>query len=59
MADTLIATRDDEKLFCEGTAITRDNVKVWYGYILTAEGGRIPVPNIEVLLGHGYWDEIV
>jgi hypothetical protein len=59
MADTLIATRDNDKLYCEGTATRQDGVTVWYGYIIDENGGKIPVPNIEVLLGHGYWDEIV
>ena len=58
MPDTLIATRDSDRLFCVGNRTTTEGVKIWFGYILTEGGGRIDVPNIEVLLQHGYWDEL-
>lgn len=59
MADVLVATRDQDRLFCSGSRLTVDEgVRVWFGYILTEGGGRIDVPNIEVLLQHGYWEEL-
>lgn len=59
MADTLIATRDGDRLFATGSQTNSDGVKIFFGYIMTENGGRIEVPNVDVLIGHGYWQEIV
>lgn len=59
MADTLIATRDGDRLFSLGSHVNADGVLIFHGYMLTENGGRIEVPNIDVLIGHGYWDELV
>jgi hypothetical protein len=60
MKPNLIATRDGgDRLFCSGSHVNDAGMTVYHGYIAQEGGGRIEVPNIDVLLAHGYWDEIV
>lgn len=58
MARRIIARRDDDVLFCEGSHLV-DGAQVFYGFIKTGDQRTIPVPNIEVLLMHGFWEEEV
>lgn len=55
----LIATRGNDRLYCTASRVTAEDQRIWEGYILTEDDAKIDVPNIEVLLQHGYWDEIV
>lgn len=59
MADTLIATRDTDQLFVTGKHTNDDGVTIFHGYILSEDGGQIEVANVDVLISHGYWQEIV
>lgn len=53
-----IATRvGGDRLYWDGSRV-EGSVDVGYGHIVTADGARIEVPNIESLLAHGYWDEV-
>jgi len=59
MADTLIATREGDRLFCTGSRVNEFGDKIFFGYIKTEDGGRLDVENVDVLIAHGYWTEIV
>jgi hypothetical protein len=56
---TLLATRDGDKLFGVGNHTNEAGVVIYHGYIEYEDGTRTEVPNIDVLLGHGYWEEII
>lgn len=59
MPATLIATRDTDRLYSSGFHLNEVGDKTFHGYILSENGNQIRVPNIDVLLAHGYWNEIV
>jgi len=59
MADTLIATRDGDRLFCTGFHLNQYGEKIFHGYIKSEDGARLDVQNIDVLISHGYWTEII
>ena len=59
MPATLIATRDTDRLYSVGSYVDEIGDKTFHGYIQAEDGSQIRVPNIEVLLAHGYWNEIV
>ncbi len=59
MADTLIATREGDRLFCTGFRLNEFGDQIFFGYIKSEDGGRLDVENVDVLISHGYWTEIV
>lgn len=56
---TLIATRYGDKLFVTSRTVRDDGTEIFGGVLELQDGGSITVPNVDVLLARGYWDEIV
>lgn len=59
MADTLIATRDGDRLFATKSHKDEFGDLVFEGYVLLEDGTRLETTNVELILQRGYWTEIV
>lgn len=59
MADTLIATRDGDRLFATKRRKDEFGDDVWAGYVQLEDGTRFDTDNVELVLQKGYWLEIV
>ena len=55
---THIANLDNDKLFFTHYTTVENGLQIPSGYIQTADGATIPVPNIDSLLARGFWVEL-